>query len=99
MHNVVLTPIAPEKLVEQITEKVTANILEILSAQANHPGDPGDPGDPLDDFIPKHEVRGKLASSATLWKWEKAGKIKSYGIGGKRFYKRSELTEAITEMK
>lgn len=96
MHNVVLTPIAPEKLVEQITEKVTANILEILNAQANHPDDPGDP---LDDFIPKHEVRGNLASSATLWKWEKAGKIKSYGIGGKRFYKRSELAEAITEMK
>lgn len=96
MHNVVLTPIAPEKLVEQITEQVTSNILKALNAQANQPNDPDDP---LDDFIPKHEVRGKLASSATLWKWEKAGKIKSYGIGGKRFYKRSELTEAITEMK
>lgn len=31
----------------------------------------------------------------TLWRWEKAGKIKSYGIEGKRFYKRTELMEAL----
>lgn len=43
------------------------------------------------EFIPKSEVRGKFASSSTLWNWEKMGKLNSYGIGGKRFYKRSEL--------
>ena len=31
----------------------------------------------------------------TLWRWEKIGKIKSYGIEGKRFYKRTELMEAL----
>jgi len=55
--------------------------------------------DPLDDLIPKSEVRGKFASSSTLWKWEKEGKIQSYGIGGKRYYKRSELMEALTKLK
>ena len=31
----------------------------------------------------------------TLWRWEKTGKVKSYGIEGKRFYKRTELMEAL----
>lgn len=31
----------------------------------------------------------------TLWRWEKSGKVKSYGIEGKRFYKRTELMEAL----
>lgn len=55
--------------------------------------------DPLNDLIPKSEVRGKLASASSLWKWERAGKIQSYGLGGKRFYKRSELMAALTKIK
>lgn len=47
------------------------------------------------EYVPKSEIRGKFASSATLWNWEKQGKLKSYGIGGKRFYKRSELDNLI----
>lgn len=51
------------------------------------------------EFIPKSAVRGKIASSSTLWQWEQKGKIKSYGIGGKRFYKRSELESLIQPIK
>ncbi len=93
MHNLVLSPIDPEKLIDSISEKVTANILKAVRT----PLPP--PDDPLNDLIPKSEVRGKLASSSSLWKWEKAGKIQSYGIGGKRFYKRSELMAALTKIK
>lgn len=95
MEKIIIYGIDPSEFIRRIAEEV-ANILDERTnqRQANQ-----DDIDILDDFIPKHEVRGKLASSATLWKWEKAGKIKSYGIGGKRFYKRSELTEAITEVK
>ena len=50
------------------------------------------------EFIPKSEVRGKFASSSTLWSWEKQGKLKSYGIGGKRFYKRADLENLIQPM-
>ena len=31
----------------------------------------------------------------TLWKWEKDGKVKSYGIAGRKFFKRSELVAAL----
>jgi hypothetical protein len=94
MHNLVLSSIDPEKLINSISEKVTANILEAVSKAPQ-----SSPEDPLNDLIPKSEVRGKLASSSSLWKWEKSGKIQAYGIGGKRFYKRSELMAAIIKLK
>lgn len=53
----------------------------------------------LSDYVPKSEVRGKLLSSSTLWKHEKNGSLKTYAIGGKRFYKRSEIENLIQEVK
>ena len=34
--------------------------------------------------------------SSTLWTWTKKGKVKAYGIGNRRYYKRSELLECLT---
>ena len=51
------------------------------------------------EFIPKTEVRGILASNSTLWKWENEGKLKLYAIGGKRFYKRTELESLMQPIK
>ncbi|MBS1549448.1 MAG: DNA-binding protein [Bacteroidetes bacterium] len=53
----------------------------------------------LSDYVSKTEVRGKLASSSTLWHWEKAGKLQSYGIGGKRYYKRADIENLFTPIK
>lgn len=55
--------------------------------------------DPLAEYIPKAEVRGKLLASSTLWKHERKGNLKTYAIGGKRFYKRSEIENLIQEVK
>ena len=35
---------------------------------------------------------------STLWKWERDKKIKSSGIVGRRFFKRSELMEALVPL-
>ena len=96
MQNVVLSPIGCDKLVELISDRVTSDLLKALKSDQNQP-EPKD--DPLDDYIERKEVVGKLASASTLWKWEKAGKLQSYGIGGKRYYKRSEIEGAFTKMK
>lgn len=93
MHNLVLSPIDPAKLVNDIAEKVTAILL------ANRQEISAPPEDPLNDFIPKSEVRGKFASSSTLWKLEKKGKLKAYGFAGKRYYKRSELLAVFEPVK
>jgi hypothetical protein len=37
--------------------------------------------------------------SSTLWSWSKSGKVKAYGIGARRYYKRSELMECLTLLK
>lgn len=55
--------------------------------------------DLLDEYIPKSAIRGKILSSSTLWKHEKKGNLKTYAIGGKRYYKRSEIENLIQEVK
>ncbi|UFH45372.1 helix-turn-helix domain-containing protein [Flavobacterium galactosidilyticum] len=37
--------------------------------------------------------------SSTLWAWTNAGKVKAYGIGARRYYKRSELLENLILLK
>lgn len=46
---------------------------------------------PLNDYIPKTEIRGVLASNSTLWKLENEGKLTVYGVGGKRYYKKADI--------
>jgi len=38
-------------------------------------------------------------NSSTLWAWTNKGKVKAYGIGNRRYYKRSELLQCLTELK
>lgn len=37
--------------------------------------------------------------SSTLWAWTNKKKVKAYGIGARRYYKRSELLESLTLLK
>lgn len=56
------------------------------------------------DFQPKHpteymtrnEVKELLdIDLSTLWNWTKRGKLKSYGLGNRVYYKRAEVEAAI----
>jgi peptidoglycan hydrolase-like amidase len=96
MEQMIFSQIDSQSLISQIVEQVTAKVLEIV--QSNE-ADTEQPFNVFDDYIPKTEVRGKLASNSTLWSWEKKGKLKLYAIGGKRFYKRSDIEALFTEVK
>lgn len=37
--------------------------------------------------------------SSTLWAWTNKGKVKAYGIGARRYYKKSELMECLILLK
>ena len=37
--------------------------------------------------------------SSTLWAWTNKGKVKAYGIGYRRYYKKNELMECLTLLK
>ena len=37
--------------------------------------------------------------SSTLWAWTNKGKLRCYGIGARRYYKKSELMESLIVLK
>ena len=37
--------------------------------------------------------------SSTLWAWTNKGKVKAYGIGNRRYYKKAELLESLHPVK
>lgn len=75
------------------------NLLKSMKNQEMPDPAPTSSNNPLDDYIPKCEIRDKYASSSTLWNWEKSGKLKSYAVGGKRYYKRVDIENLFTEIK
>jgi len=52
------------------------------------------------ELLTRAEVANLLnISIATLWNWEKQGILKKYGIGGRVYYKKSEILESLVEIK
>lgn len=36
---------------------------------------------------------------STLWDWTNKGRVKAFGLGSRRYYKRSQLLESLIELK
>lgn len=52
--------------------------------------------EPKNQFIKREEACELLSINlSSLWKHTKSGKLKSYGIGNRVLYKRSEVLEAV----
>lgn len=95
MNNLIFSQIDVDDLIIKISSQVTAKVLESIQGQK---AESKDFNTILDEYIPKTEVRGVLASNSTLWAWEKSGKLKLYAIGGKRFYKRADIENLFQEV-
>lgn len=93
MHNLVLSPIDPEKLISSISERVTANVLNAVRTASQKVSE--------EDVLLTREDTCKFLSidSSTLWAWTNKGKVKAYGIANRRYYKRSELLDCLTPLK
>jgi hypothetical protein len=93
MHNLVLSPIDPEKLISSISDRVTANVLNAVKNASQKVSE--------EDVLLTREETCKFLSidSSTLWAWTNKGKVKAYGIANRRYYKRSELLECLTPLK
>ncbi len=93
MHNLVLSPIDPEKLISSISDRVTANVLNAVKNASQNVSE--------ENVLLTREDTCKFLSidSSTLWAWTNKGKVKAYGIGNRRYYKRSELLECLTPLK
>ena len=55
---------------------------------------------PTDQELLTREETCKLlkVDSSTLWRWTNKGKVKAYGIGNRRFYKKEELLESLIKL-
>ena len=48
------------------------------------------------EFLDRHEVAELChVCYATVYRWDRQGKIKSYGFGNKSLYKRSEIIDKM----
>lgn len=92
MHNIVLSPISLDDFVSKVSNEVVRKIESQNKIQKRpHEGD---------DLLTRDEACEFLKiDSSTLWAWTNKGKVKAYGIGNRRYYKRSELIDALTPLK
>ena len=55
---------------------------------------------PTDELLTKKEVCEFLkVQPITLWRWQKQGKIETYGIGKNRYYKKADILNLLTLLK
>ncbi len=89
---IILQGTTPSQLVDLINEGVKTQLerfkKELQTQTAN------------DDLLTREQTCELLQINAsTLWHWQNKGKVKGYGIGNRRYYKRSELLESLTLLK
>lgn len=88
MNNVVLSPIEIGNLIDRIATRTAELIQSTHNTQPN----------PADDLItPKEASEILQCSMVTIWRYEKKGRIQPFGIGGKKYFKRSEILQSIVK--
>ncbi|HPJ79744.1 MAG TPA: helix-turn-helix domain-containing protein [Prolixibacteraceae bacterium] len=86
-----LIQITPDELREAIVSGVRAEV-DKLKADFQ-------PKQPT-EFMTRNEVRDLLnVDLSTVHNWTKRGKLKAYGLGGRLYYKRAEVEEAIKPLR
>ncbi|MDT8413647.1 MAG: helix-turn-helix domain-containing protein [Vicingaceae bacterium] len=89
MESVQFIQTSPTQLADLINEGVKKQLEQLKKELQNQSAN--------DDLMSREQACKFLQiDSSTLWHWTNKGKVKAYGIGARRYYKRSELLEAIT---
>jgi hypothetical protein len=81
----------PDELVERITESFKAEVLELKKQyEYQEP----------DELLTRSEVSRLLKINiSSVHNWAKKGVLKKHCIGGRVYYKRSEIIESLEELK
>tara|TARA_R110001632_G_scaffold17761_1_gene55926 strand:+ start:797 stop:1081 length:285 start_codon:yes stop_codon:yes gene_type:complete len=91
-NSILLQDLTPQQLGNLIDEKLVNRLEQLrkqLSSQESN-----------DELLTRDETCTFLKiDSSTLWAWTNKGKVKAYGIGSRRYYKRSELLECLILVK
>ncbi len=95
MEVIVMSPLDVKNLVQvAINEVLHEKGIEIYGK-----GKPNQEPQQADLLTRKEAMKLLNVSSSTLWLYEKEGKIKGYGVKGKRYYKHSEILNSLIEKK
>lgn len=89
-------------MVQLLTQDQVRNLLsEVLGAQLNELEKKLNSKNANDDLLSREQTAELLQINlSTLWAWTRASKLNCYGISGaRRYYKRSEVLEALTLIK
>lgn len=78
-----------QQVLNQRDEKLIDHIKQALSK----------PSQPEELLTREEACQFLKINSSTLWTWTNKGIVKAYGISNRRYYKRSELLETLTELK
>ena len=88
---IILSGTTPAQLVDLINEGIKDQLEKITHSQS---------GNEEDELLTRNETCEFLKiDSSTLWAWTKKGKVISYGIGNRVYYKKAELLECLTLIK
>lgn len=88
--NIILSSITIDELVNKVTESVLAAIAENKNLELNQKLI--SPAETTALFSPK-------ISLSSLNRWTKQGLLKQYRVGGRLYYRQSEVLEAAKELK
>jgi len=89
---ILLETLTVEQLQQLIGTSVKNGILELQKQLQDK--------DNSEELLTREETCNFLKiDSSTLWAWTNNGKVTAYGIGARRYYKRSELMECLTLLK
>lgn len=90
-NSILLQNVSPEDLTELIKQGVRSQLEDFKNTLNTL--------DP-DGLLTREQTCEFLhIDSSTLWHWTNKGKVKAYGIGSRRYYKKSELIESLTPLK
>ena len=91
-NSILLQSLTVQQLEQLIGTSVKNGILELQKQLLDK--------DNSEELLTREETCNFLKiDSSTLWAWTNKGKVKAYGIGARRYYKRSELMECLTLLK
>lgn len=90
-NSILLQNVTLESLTDLIKEGVKSQLEDFKNNLNTHNPD---------ELLTREQTCEMLQiDSSTLWHWTNKGKVKAYGIGNRRYYKKAELIECLTPLK
>lgn len=90
-NTILLQNVSPDELTKLIKDGIKIQLEDFKKELKTHNPD---------ELLTRDETCKFLQiDSSTLWHWTNKGKVKAYGIGNRRYYKKAELLESLTLLK